>query len=158
MTSRCIGFVRNVALAVALLSVLLVSQAFAQSSAEVEIRAAFTQWTEDFNAARGEKVCDLFAKDLMSDYRGVPERGYERQCQILQAAFADGARRYHYALVIKEILVFGEIAIARITWTLTIRQTTSGVETKIVEPGLDVFRRDSDGKWRIIRYLAYDEG
>ena len=115
-------------------------------SAESEIRAAFTQ------------VCDLFAKDLMSDYRGVPERGYERQCQILQAAFADGARRYHYALVIKEILVFGEIAIARVTWTLTIRQTTSGVETKIVEPGLDVFRRDSDGKWRIIRYLAYDEG
>ena len=60
--------------------------------------------------------------------------------------------------LIKEILVFGEIAIARVTWTLTIRQTTSGVETKIVEPGLDVFRRDSDGKWRIIRYLAYDEG
>ena len=58
---------------------------------QIEIRAAFTQWTEDFNAARGEKVCDLFAKDLMSDYRGVPERGYERQCQILQAAFADGA-------------------------------------------------------------------
>lgn len=137
---------------------LAVASASAQSNAESDIRAAFAQWTEDFNAARGEKVCDLFAKDLMSEYRGVPERGYERQCQILQAAFADGARRYHYALAIKEILVFGEIAIARITWTLTIRQTATGAETKIVEPGLDVFRRDSDGKWRIIRYLAYDEG
>ena len=82
---------------------LAVASASAQSNAESDIRAAFAQWTEDFNAARGEKVCDLFAKDLMSEYRGVPERGYERQCQILQAAFADGARRYHYALAIKEI-------------------------------------------------------
>jgi hypothetical protein len=26
-----------------------------------------------------------------------------------------------------------------------------------VEPGMDVFRKGTDGKWRIIRYLAFDE-
>jgi steroid delta-isomerase len=134
------------------------AQSAAQSSAEAEIRNAFAQWTDDFNARRADKICDLFARSLISNYRGVPERGYDRQCQILNEALTARDRRYHYALVIKEILVFGEIAIARIVWTLTIRETATGQETKVIEPGLDVFRRDADGRWRIFRYIAYDEG
>ena len=134
------------------------AQSAAQSSAEAEIRAAFAQWTDDFNARRADKICDLFARSLISNYRGVPERGYDRQCQILIEELTARYRRYQYALVIKEILVFGEIAIARIVWTLTIRETATGQETKVIEPGLDVFRRDADGTWRIFRYIAYDEG
>lgn len=132
--------------------------ALAQSSAEADIRAAFARWTEDFNARRADKVCDLFAKALISNYRGVPERGYDRQCKILNEALTGTDRRYHYALVIKEILVFGETAVARIVWTLTIRDTATGKETKVIEPGLDVFRKEPDGQWRIFRYIAYDEG
>jgi steroid delta-isomerase len=130
----------------------------AQPSAEAEIRAAFAQWTEDFNAKRADKTCDLFARDLVANYRGVPERGYDRQCKILHDSLSDPARAYRYALTIKEILVFGDIAMARIVWTLVIRDTATGKETTVIEPGLDLFRRDSDGKWRIFRYVAYDEG
>lgn len=140
-----------------LLGALAISPAFAQSSAEADIRKAFAQWTEDFNARRADKVCDLFAKSLIANYRGAPERGYDRQCRILNEALTGNGRQFHYALVIKEILVFGETAIARIVWTLTIRETATGKETKVIEPGLDVFRRDSDGRWRIFRYIAYDE-
>ncbi|MET0868278.1 MAG: nuclear transport factor 2 family protein [Pseudorhodoplanes sp.] len=129
-----------------------------KAKAESDIRAAFAQWTEDFNAARADKICDLFARDLVSNYRGVPERGYDRQCKILHDALTDSARRFHYALEIKEIMVFGDIAIARVAWTLTIRQRALGTETTIVEPSLDVFRKDSDGQWRIFRYLSFDEG
>ncbi len=145
----------------ALLIVLLVlttSPAFSQSSAEADIRTAFARWTQDFNARRADKVCDLFAKSLISNYRGVPERGYDRQCKILNEALTGTDRSYHYALVIKEILVFGETAIARIVWTLTIRDPVTGKETKVIEPGLDVFRKEPDGQWRIFRYIAYDEG
>ncbi len=35
----------------------------------------------------------------------------------------------------------GDIAIARVVWTLTIRKS-DGAELKIVEPGLDVFRKE----------------
>jgi steroid delta-isomerase len=130
----------------------------AQSSAEAEIRAAFAQWTQDFNAQRADKTCDLFARDLVANYRGVPERGYDRQCKILHDSLSDPERSYRYALTIKEILVFGDIAVARIAWTLVIRDTTTGKETTVIEPGLDLFRRESDGQWRIFRYVAYDEG
>ncbi len=156
--------------AVLLLAFALAGVAFAQEpvkesgknaaaeKAEAEIRAAFEQWTQDFNTRRTDRVCDLFAKDLVSNYRGVPERGHERQCQILQAALTDKARHFQYALAIKEILVFGEIAIARVVWTLTIRKQDGGGEVTIVEPSLDVFRREPDGQWRVFRYLSFDEG
>jgi uncharacterized protein (TIGR02246 family) len=149
--------VRGIAAAALVLLACLTSPAFAQPSAEAEIRAAFAQWTGDFNARRADKVCDLFAKDLVAHYRGTPERGYDRQCELLTTALTDPRRRYHNALAIREILVFGDIAIARVVWTQTVRDNESGTETKTVEPGLDVFRRDPDGQWRIIRYLAYDE-
>ena len=131
-------------------------EAHAQPSPETDIRSAFARWTENFNTGQKDEVCDLFAKDLQSEYRGVPSRGYERQCQILQESLSDPTRRYSYTLNIREVLVFGDIAIARVIWTLTIRKI-DGQEAKVTEPSLDVLRREIDGKWRVIRYLAYDE-
>jgi steroid delta-isomerase len=141
----------------AILVLLLAAPAIAQPPAEAEIRAALERWTEAFNAGRADEVCDLFAKDLIARYRGAPERGYERQCQALRAALADPVRRSHNALLVEEVLVFGDVAVVRVVWTETVRDTATGTETRTVEPGLDVFRREGDGRWRILRYLAFDE-
>lgn len=135
----------------------LAAAAAAQPAPEAEIRKAFAQWTQDFNAARTDKVCDLFSRELRSDYRGQKERGHDGQCEILQRSLTDPARRYSYALAIREIQVWGDIAMARITWTLTVRDTATGRDTIVTEPGLDIFRREADGRWRIVRYIAYDE-
>ncbi len=129
----------------------------ASSSDEAAIRAAFARWTDDFNVARTDAVCDLFAKDLVARFRGAPERDHAAQCAALRAALSDRTRRYHNALAIDEILVFGDVAIARVVWTQTVRDAATGTETKTVEPGLDVLRREGDGRWRIIRYLAFEE-
>ncbi len=48
---------RVIAAAICLLALILPAAAQRQS-AETEIRAAFAQWTEDFNARRADKVCD----------------------------------------------------------------------------------------------------
>jgi len=144
---------------VALLAPLLLPlhAASAPSSDEVAIRAAFARWTDDFNAGRADAVCDLFANDLVARFRGAPERDHAAQCAALRGALSDRTRRHHNALAIEEILVFGDVAIARVVWTETVRDATSGKETRTVEPGLDVLRRDPDGRWRIFRYLAFDE-
>jgi ketosteroid isomerase-like protein len=140
-------------------SLVVVLSAFHQPAraddAAGEIKAALTQWTEDFNAERADKVCGLFAKDLRADVRGLQERGYEAQCELLKSSLADLTRKYSYALDIKEILVFGEVAIVRLVWTLTVKQDGSG--TTSLETGMDVFRRQSDGTWKIIRYIAYEQ-
>jgi ketosteroid isomerase-like protein len=69
---------------------------------------------------------------------------------------ADKEKTFSYALDIKEIAVFGDVAVVRLVWTLTVRQKDGG-ETKSVEPGMDVFQKRADGKWRIIRYMAYEQ-
>lgn len=121
-----------------------------------EIADALAQWTADFNAGRADKTCDLFSRELRADYRGQPERGYDGQCDLLKQSLNDPTRRYSYALAIKEILVSGDTAVVRLTWTLTV-QPKDGQAITAIEPGLDVFRKESDGRWRIVRYMAFEE-
>jgi uncharacterized protein (TIGR02246 family) len=140
-----------------LVSLVLASAAAAQSDtpAQAAIRAALTQWMADFNAGRAEKVCDLFAPDLVAQYRGQPERGWDALCDLLRRSLADRSKTYSYALAIKEILVEGDLAVVRLTWTLTVRAKDSA-ETTSVEPGMDIFRRQADGSWKISRYMGYE--
>ncbi len=141
--------------AIALLLAGAVPPAVAADAARADIKGALVQWKEDFNAGRAGKVCDLFARDLRADFRGQPERGFDALCGLLRRSLADRARAYSYALAIKEIQVWGDTAVVRLTWTLTVRPRAGGRATTSVEPGLDVFRRQRDGHWRIVRYLAY---
>ena len=158
--TRCkhlIAFAGGLLLATALIATAISSARASDEAARAEITAALTQWTAAFNAGRAEAVCDLFARELRADFRGQPERGYDVQCGLLKRSLADATRTFSYAHATKEILVWGDIAVVRLTWTLSVRQTDSGRETTSVEPGLDVFRRQSDGRWRIVRYIAYEQ-
>ena len=117
-----------------------------------DIRARLEQWTDAFNAGRKDAVCDLFSAEAISEYRGQPERHYEEICSLLQHSIDDPARDFHYELDLREIIVEGDLAVVRLTWTLFI----TPLNITSVEPGMDIFRRESDGKWRIIRYLAFE--
>lgn len=142
----------------AILSLAVAYAAMAQSDTpdEAAIRRALTQWMEDFNAGRADRVCALFAPDLIAQYRGQPERGYEQLCELLKRSLADRSKSYRYALAIKEILVEGDLAAVRLTWTLQVRGKDAASETSSEEPGLDIFRRQADGSWKISRFLAYE--
>ena len=119
------------------------------------IRSALVQWRADFNARRAAHICDLFAPDLRYDFYGAPERTYPLLCARLRRALADTTQSLHYDLRIKEIIVSGNLAIVRLTWTST--ATISGKKQSTDETGLDVFGRQPDGSWKIIRYIAYPE-
>ncbi len=90
------------------------------------------------------------------DYRGFPERGYQDVCDLLQRALSDPNKRFSYSADIKEIIVAGDLAVVRLTWTLKVKSNDAPQEISSEEPGLDVFRRQPDGRWKIIRYIAYE--
>jgi uncharacterized protein (TIGR02246 family) len=121
---------------------------------EQAIRAALAKWTSDFNARDASHICDLFASDLLYDYRGFPERDHAALCGLLHRSLADPARNFTYALDIKEIIVSGDMAVVRLVWTLKVASAGKTEESR--EPGLDVFRRQPDGSWKIARYIAYE--
>jgi ketosteroid isomerase-like protein len=93
------------------------------------IRAALEQWPREWNDRNTEAVCGLFAPDVVLSCPPIPDRD-----------FADG-----------------DLATVRLTWTS--RTTGAGIEGERVEheKGLDVFRRQPDGLWRIHVSHAYPE-
>ena len=130
-------------------------KAVAEDSAEAAIRSALAQWTQDFNGGNAEKACALFAPDLRYDFRGYPERDYRDICDRMQRSLGDKSKSYSYDLEVREILVSGDIAVVRLVWKLTVT-LPNGQQVVSIEPGLDVFRKEPDGAWRIIRYIAYE--
>ena len=128
----------------------------AADPAEVAIRAALAKWTADFNARDSSRICDLFAADLVYDYRGFPERDYTAVCALLRRSLADDTRRFSYSLDIKEIIVSGDLAVVRLVWTLDVTPVGTSQAVRSTEPGLDIFRRQPDGSWRIARVLAFE--
>jgi uncharacterized protein (TIGR02246 family) len=134
------------------------SPAAAQSDAGAEkaIRDALSRWTVDFNARDATRICELFAPDLRYDFRGSPERDYDAMCSLLHRALGDRSKTFTYSFDIKEIIVSGDIAVVRLVWTSRLTQEGSSQVTESKEPGLDVFRRQADGRWRIARFLAYE--
>lgn len=141
----------------ALLTVIAAAPVAAQSEAELLVRRALANWTNDFNRGDASHICDLFAPDLRYDYRSFPERGYADICALLKKSLADRTRTYTYALDIREVIVSGDLVIVRLVWTLQIRAAGSDkVIEQSKEPGLDVFRRQPSGMWKIARYIAYE--
>jgi uncharacterized protein (TIGR02246 family) len=128
----------------------------AQANVEADkaaIAARLTDWTAAFNARDAAAVCDLFAPDLVSTMRGRRDEGRDAVCKRIAAALADRSMEMRYAPDIEEIVVSGDLAFVRVVWTVTVeRGATKRVST---EPGLDVFRRQPDGRWRIARFLAF---
>ena len=143
------------ALSVALV-VLFDAPASADSAdaAQNEIRSALEKWRSAFNDRDERQVCDLFAPDLIANYQGQPEHNYTSLCQLLQTSLADRERTYHYSLNINEVLVYGDLAVVRLIWTLEIEKDGASKEI-IAEPAVDIFRHQADGSWKISRYLAY---
>jgi uncharacterized protein (TIGR02246 family) len=119
-----------------------------------EIRASLERWQSAFNDRDEQRVCDLFARDVVANYEGEPERDYASLCQLLQNAVQDRERVFHYSYEISEILVYGEAAVVRLVWKLEVDQPGAAKEI-IKEPAVDIFRRQADGNWKISRYFAY---
>jgi steroid delta-isomerase len=123
-------------------------------AAENEIRTAIENWRSAFNARDEDRVCALFAPDLVANYQGEPERDFGSLCEMLHRALRDPDATYRYSVEINEIMVYGDAAVARLVWALEIEKAGSPKET-IEEPAVDIFHRQVDGGWKISRYLAY---
>jgi ketosteroid isomerase-like protein len=123
--------------------------------AQKEIRTALQSWTAAFNAGDVRHVCDLFSRDLIAQYQGQPERDYQLQCDLLTNSLKDKKKSYRYSPHIQEILVAGDLAVVRLVWTLESASEDGRQRQIIEEPGIDIFRKQVGGRWKISRYIAY---
>ena len=124
----------------------------ADGSAEAAIRARLAAWTEAFNRGDAAATCEVFADDLKSDMQGAPAGDKSAVCARIARALETSPGKLAYAFDIKEIMVSGDLAMVRLTWILTQRP-----EGRLVsrDEGMDIFRREGDGMWRIARYMGF---
>jgi len=125
-----------------------------------EDKAAISQrlhtWAAAFNARDAAGVCDLFAPDLIASVPGAPDADRDAVCGRLSTLLAKPGTSFHYSPEIHEIILDGDLAVVRLTWTLT---TGQGAERqRSQETGMDVFQRQADGRWSIIRFVAFPSG
>lgn len=120
-----------------------------------EIRAALSDWKDQFNARNSSVVCGLFAPDLIAMFQGQPVRKFSEVCALLRRSLNDATRHYHYGLEIKDVFASGDLGAVRLVWTLTVTGKDGAVLETSVEPGIDIFQRQPDGKWKIARYLCF---
>jgi uncharacterized protein (TIGR02246 family) len=129
----------------------------AEAGPEAAIRRVLQQWPKDFNARNKPGAYSLFAADLVATYPGQPDRTFEAMCKHLAAVLDHPKRRFRYDVPeIHQILVSGDLAVVRLTWTLRITEAEKP-EIVVRERGMDVFKRQKDGAWKISVSYAYPD-
>lgn len=149
-----IGLYRT-ALVALIMAVTAVTTAHADEAADkAAITARLNRWTADFNAKDLIGVCDLFAPDLVYSIPEVTRGTYETICKNLTTVLAKSDVKLRYANPdIHEIIVSGNVAVVRLTWTLTTE--AAGATDTTTEEGMDIFQRQADGRWSIARFIAF---
>lgn len=142
--------------ALAMLALLLGAVPGHAQDVEGAVRAALARWTEAFNTGDRDGVCDLFAPDLLATNRGRTDRDFDELCAQLRRVLADPDHRYRYSADVHEVLTSGDLAVVRLDWTLEVRDAGGKLLETGVDAGMDVFRRQPDGAWRIARFIAFD--
>ncbi|MFM0740878.1 nuclear transport factor 2 family protein [Paraburkholderia xenovorans] len=112
------------------------------------------RWTQAFNARDAAGVCDVFSPDLISTVPEALDGSRDALCGRLSAVLAKPELQLHYdSPDIREIIVSGDIAIVRLFWTLTAQK--AGESSVSTEAGMDIFKRQRDGKWSIARFISF---
>jgi uncharacterized protein (TIGR02246 family) len=146
---------RTIAVGALLITGILVSPARSASDRDLEaIKLRFQNWVVAFNGKDSAGVCDLFAPDLIYTLPEVQQGTRQKLCVNLDQLFKKSNLRVHYDPPdIHEILVSGDVAVVRLMWTLTTEM--NGARDTTTEEGIDIFRRQTDGRWSIARFIAF---
>ena len=96
----------------------------------------------------------MFAPDLVATVPEGLDSSRDALCARLNDLLANSELQLHYDNPdIREIIVSGDIAAVRLFWTLTARK---GSEQDVTtEAGMDIFKRQPDGRWSIARFLSF---
>lgn len=121
---------------------------------ELLFQRIFTAWTNAFNHKELSASCDLFAKEVIADYRGVPQKNYAAICDGFKKIFSDKDRQYQYRFKLHRIYRWGDLATTRITWYLSIFEKGKLVSS-MQDEGIDVFVKNKLGEWEIVNYIGY---
>lgn len=137
-----------------IISFLLASNAVADKNQDHKIfEKIFSEWTYAFNHKDLNGSCNLFSKDLIASYQGVPKKTYASVCDGFKKIFKSDLN-YQYQFKLHQVYRSQDLAAVRLTWYLKISENGKLI-SDTQDEGLDVFKKNSQGEWKIVNYLGY---
>jgi ketosteroid isomerase-like protein/dienelactone hydrolase len=121
---------------------------------EREIRRALAEWVDAANAGDRRRANRIWANDLIGWYPGQPDDTYGREIEAEQRQ-PSGRPSTTISLNIDEVIVSGDLAIVRDTWTYS-RQPPRPDLPDVIR-SFEVWRRQADGAWKIARWISAPE-
>lgn len=129
-----------------------------QIKKDVEIiRQAVIQTGVAFNERKPDSILVHYAPDILVSYPNVPDTDYAGFAQ----AFAGLPNRPPGVVStrpdIHEIIVSGDLAMVRVSWITTTRQTDPVKEVTRRARDMQIWQRQTDGSWKFTRGLWFHE-
>ena len=123
------------------------------------INVAKTEYREGFNTGDAERVVSVFAPEFTDNSDGRPSRyGKDAPAKLrryLEDLFADN--KTHLNIVIAAIVLAGDLAYDYGWHELAITPWNGGEPRLVRKRYLELWRKQKNGGWRIIRYIDNDD-
>lgn len=123
------------------------------------INVAKTEYREGFNTGNADRVLSVFAPEFTDNSDGRPSRyGSDAPIKLrryLEQLFAD--YNAHLSIIMAAIVISGDLAYDYGWHELTLRPRNGGVPQLIRKRYLELWRKQKNGEWRIIRYIDNDD-
>lgn len=124
-------------------------------SAEAQIRQNLAEWVKATNEGDRQRANNIWAKDLIGWYPGQPDDTYESEMQAAAHRPPGKKPKATVAVTVNEVLVSGDMAVVRDTWTYT-GGTPSPDQPDVIR-SFEVWRKQADGSWKIARWISAPE-
>jgi uncharacterized protein (TIGR02246 family) len=120
------------------------------ASKDVEaIRGLIQQTEKAINSNDPGGIMAHYSRDIVVSYPGVPDTTYD-QFAAAYKRMLDPSTTTSTVADVQEIVVAGDLAIVRMTWSTTVTEKASGKNSSRKAKDLQVWRREN-GQWKFFR-------
>ncbi|MBD0371038.1 MAG: nuclear transport factor 2 family protein [Pyrinomonadaceae bacterium] len=138
-----------------------VSLTFSQSEndkrSEEQIRKALADWVAATNRRDETAANTIWAQSVVGWFPEAPEFSSRASFAVAGIPEDKGASYSTYELKIDEVAVSGSMAAVHDIWTETRHFNGSPVTVRRIIRGSELWRKQPDGKWRIVRWVSAPE-
>jgi len=121
---------------------------------ESQVREEFNRWVKAYDARDLAGTMAIFAPEVRFEFQGSPEQDWKALEQGYVRSFARPGQTT-WVPTWDQVLVSDQLAAAYSTWRAVVTEPGSKPEVRAENRGVDVLKRDSDCRWRIVHSLNY---